>query len=145
MKKYMSILISGPLNFSADVMKWVSTDVSWKWQHVSLLPGWCSPLVYRCVAWCTHRMAHCHFNKISLLLWQGSLNWVPCQFYQTVCYRRLKLFSSLSPSVSLLLLWNMLVVESSVTKVVVVVVGGWEKEKKVKDNNTGIEREIKNE
>ena len=59
----MSILISGPLNFSADVMKWVSTDVSWKWQHVSLLPGWCSLLVYRCVAWCTHRMAHCHLIK----------------------------------------------------------------------------------
>lgn len=59
----MSILILRPLNFSADLMKWVSTDVSWKWQHVSLLPGWCSPLVYRCVAWCNHRMAHCHLIK----------------------------------------------------------------------------------
>lgn len=59
----MSILITGPLNFSVDVMKWGLTDVSWKWQHVSLLPGWRSLLVYRCVAWCTHRMARCHLIK----------------------------------------------------------------------------------
>lgn len=54
-------------------------------------------------------------NKISPLLWQGSLNWVPRQFYQTVCYHRLKLFSSFSFSLSLLL-WNMLAVESFATK-----------------------------
>lgn len=99
----MSILISGPLNFSADVMKWVSTDVSWKRQHVSLLPGWCSPLVYRCVAWCTHRMAHCHLIKYHCCFDREALIESLVSFIK-LCVIVVWNFSPLSPSVSLLLL-----------------------------------------
>lgn len=45
-------------------------------------------------------------NKISLLLWQRGLNWVPCQFYQTVCYHSFETFSIFLLQ-SLLLLQNM--------------------------------------
>lgn len=131
----MSILILGPLNFSADVMKWVSTDVSWKRQHVSLLPGCCSPLVYRCVAWCTRRMAHCHLIKYHYCFDREALIESLVSFIKLCVIVIWNFFCSLSPSVSPFLLWNMLAGKSSNYKREE---GGWER-KKVKENNTEIE------
>lgn len=111
----MSILILEPLNFSADVMKWVSTDVSWKWQHVSLLRGCCSPLVYRCVAWCTHRMAHCHLIKYHSCFDREALIESLVSFIK-LCVIAVWNFLPFFFPQSLLLLWNMLALESSATK-----------------------------
>lgn len=111
----MSILTLKPLNFSADLMKWVLTDVSWKWQHVSLLHGWCSRLVYRCVAWCNHPMAHIHLIKYRSCFDREALIESLVSFIK-LCVIFVWNFFPLSPWVSLFLLWNMLAVESSVTR-----------------------------
>lgn len=114
----MSILILRPLNFSADLMKWASIDVSWKWQHVSLLPSWCSPLVYRCVAWCNYGMAHCHLIKYhscfdSEALIESHVSFIKLCVIFVWNFFFLLLFLPRSVSRSLWLLSNMLAVESS--------------------------------
>ena len=135
----MSILISGPLNFSGDVMKWVSTDVSWKWQHVSLLPCWCSPLVYRCVAWCTHRMAHCHLIKYHSCFDREALIESLVSFIKLCVIVIWNFFSSLSPLKSLMEYASSWISYNQKRRE-----AGLKKEKKLKENNTEIEREIQN-
>lgn len=112
----MSILISRPLNFSADVMKWVSTDVPWKRQHVSLLPGCCGPLVYRCVAWCTHRMAHCHLIKYHSCFDREALIESLVSFIKLCVIIIWNFLSFLFSPQPLSHLWNMLALESSATE-----------------------------